>query len=110
MSFFRRPKGSKYGNIRVEVDGIKFHSKKEAKRYLVLKQDEADGLITNLKLQPRYPFVIEGVKVCTYIADFSYDAGGVSFVEDVKGMKTDIYKLKRKLFLVLYPHLTHIES
>jgi hypothetical protein len=48
-------------------------------------------------LQPRFPIEINGRKVCTYIADFSYNSYGSRVVEDVKGMKTATYRLKAKL-------------
>ena len=85
-------KASKYGNIKTVVDGIKFDSKREANRYTELKQLEEDGIITNLKLQVRFK-----LSVCTYVADFAYYVGTTLIVEDVKGMLTDVYKLKKKM-------------
>jgi hypothetical protein len=85
-------KASKYGNIKTEVDGIKFDSKREAKRYTELKQMADDGDITDLKLQVRFK-----LSVCTYIADFAYYRGSYFIIEDVKGMLTDVYKLKKKM-------------
>lgn len=87
----------KYRNIRTLVDGVLFDSQKEARRYSELKLLERAGKITGLILQPKYPIVVNGVKVCTYVADFFYNAQGVDVVEDVKGMKTPIYNLKKKL-------------
>lgn len=88
---------SKYGNIRTEVDGIKFHSRKEAARYEVLRDMNAAGLISDLRLQVSYQITVNGAKVCRYIADFVYTQNGVSIVEDVKGRITDVYRLKKKL-------------
>jgi hypothetical protein len=96
---------TKFRNVRVEVDGIKFHSKAEAHRYTELKLMEKAGLIRNLKLQVPFPIVINEIKVCTYISDFTYDeevewVAGKSWqqiVEDVKGMKTATYQLKKRL-------------
>ncbi len=77
------------------VDGIKFASAKEARRYGVLKQLEKAGKIDELRLQVRYPIVIETV----YVADFVYidNYTGKYVVEDVKGYKTREYLRKKKL-------------
>lgn len=99
---------SKFGAVRTKVDGISFASKKEAKRYGELKILERAGEITDLKLQPRYPLVVNGMKVCTYVADFLYHntfrgaTMAQPIVEDAKGFKTPEYKLKAKLFLALH--------
>jgi hypothetical protein len=63
---------SKYAAIPTIVDGIRFASKKEARRYTELKLLERAGEITCLELQPKFPCVVNGKKVCTYIADFAY--------------------------------------
>lgn len=93
---------SKYGNVRTEVDGIKFHSKEEANRYLRLKDAQAIGHIKNLQLQVPFPIVINGFQVCKYIADFVYAKDGQKIVEDVKGFRTDVYKLKALLVEASY--------
>lgn len=104
MWFLRNKKGeSKYKNIRVEVDGVKFASKAEANRYLELKVLEAKGLIKDLKLQPRFPLIVNTVKICTYVADFQYIQDGITITEDVKGMLTDVFKIKTKLYAACYP-------
>jgi hypothetical protein len=81
------------------VDGIKFASKKEAARYSELKLLQAAGEITDLKTQSRIPCIVNGEKVCDYYADFSYYDRRTKKMEneDVKGMRTAVYKLKRKL-------------
>lgn len=85
------------------VDGIRFASKAEARRYETLKMELAHGLIKNLELQPKYPIVINGLKVCTYIADFKYQMlNGRMIVEDVKGMQTPIFKIKSRLLQAVY--------
>lgn len=97
---------SKYRAIPTAVDGIIFASKKEAHRYGELKMLERAGIIEGLKLQPKFPIVIESKLVCTYIADFTYiDQMKRVVVEDVKGMKTPVYRLKKKLVEARYPHL-----
>lgn len=94
---------AKYGNRPTEVDGIKFHSAKEARRYSELKVLSRAGLVKGLILQPRFPIIINGVKVCDYVGDFEYlDETGARVIEDVKGMKTDVYTLKSKLMRAVH--------
>lgn len=86
-----------------EVDGIKFQSKKEANRYRQLKQLVEYGEISELERQIRFPILINGVKMFTYVADFRYlDKRVGSVVEDVKGVVTDIYLLKKKIVEAVY--------
>ena len=103
---------TKYRAIKTEVDGIMFDSKKEAKRYVELKEKLDAGIIADLRLQPKFDCIINGKKVCTYKADFEYllddQIGpqgqiGHYIVEDVKGFKTPTYRLKKKLVEALYP-------
>ena len=103
---------SKYRAVATEVDGIRFASKKEAKRWNELKLLERAGKISRLERQPRYVIRFGlGEKICTYVADFSYwdheiPAGERHHVaEDVKGVQTPLFKLKAKLFRALYPHI-----
>lgn len=99
---------TKYHSRKVTLDGHTFDSKAEAKRYCELKLLERAGAIRGLNIQPRFelqePFMCDGKKYrkIEYIADFSYYKGSQMIVEDVKGMKTDVYKLKKKLFLKQY--------
>ena len=93
---------SKFKAVPTEVDGIRFASKKEAKRYQELKLLERAGEISRLELQPRYDITINGVKVCTYVADFRYFGKAKQIVEDCKGFKTPLYRLKSKLVRALY--------
>ncbi|WP_101773978.1 DUF1064 domain-containing protein [Peptostreptococcus faecalis] len=101
-------KYNKYGNKKVEIDGIKFDSRKEANRYAELKLLERCRDITDLELQPRFllqdKFKHNGkaIRKVEYVADFMYKRDGEIYVEDVKGMKTDVYSLKKKLFLKKY--------
>ena len=103
----------KYNAQKAEIDGIVFDSKKEARRYLVLKGYENTGVIENLKLQPRYE--LQGKfkdstgnkhRAITFVADFEYEVEGKTIVEDTKGVETAVFKIKKKLFLFKYPHLT----
>ena len=93
---------SKYGAIRTEVDGVTFASKKEAKRYQELRLLERAGQIEELQLQPRYPIAINDVKICTYVGDFQYRERGAFVLEDVKGVKTPTYNIKKKLVKAIY--------
>lgn len=95
-------KASKYRNVKTVVNGIEFASKKEARRYSELRLLERGGLIQDLELQVKYPLVINGIKVGSYIADFRYQEGHTVKVEDTKGMKTPVYRLKAKLMKALY--------
>lgn len=90
-------KRHKYNAIKTTLDGITFASKAEAKRYAELKLLVQAGVIFNLSMQPRFDCVVNEQKVCTYVADFLYLEAGKQVVEDVKGMKTPVYKLKKKL-------------
>lgn len=93
---------SKYRSIPVEVDGIRFASKKEARRYQVLKARWDAGEIIGLVTQPRYVLKVNGEKVGTYVGDFLYIEDGREVLEDVKGVRTPIYRLKKKLMKALY--------
>ena len=89
---------SKYNAKKTEYNGVMYDSRKEARRAweldMLLKAGEIQGLIR----QPRFK-----LKYCTYIADFAYTTkDGEYIVEDVKGFKTDIYKLKKKMLKAEY--------
>jgi len=104
----------KYNAKKTIVDGITFDSKREAARYQELKLLERAGEIRNLKLQPRYvlqdSFRKNGVthRAITYVADFEYidNQTNTVVVEDVKGKKTAVYNLKKKLFEKKYQNLS----
>lgn len=97
-------KKSKYRAIKTTVDGITFASKAEAKRYQELKALCLAGHILNLKCQPVF-VLADAVTIngrrrpsIRYVADFSYYTPDMDFVvEDVKGMLTPVYRLKRHL-------------
>jgi len=94
---------SKYNAVKTEVDGYVFASKAEASRYSELKLLESAGFLHSLELQPKFPIHVNGVKICTYIADFRFrELDGQTVVEDVKGVKTPVYKLKKRLVEALY--------
>ena len=95
---------SKYHARKVEIDGITFASKAEGHRYLELKLMEKVGEIGGLELQPRYPLVVNGVKIGLYKADFLYKdmQTGKIIVEEVKGYKTREYKRTKLLIKAIY--------
>lgn len=83
----------------------------ECERYKYLKALEQQKVISNLQRQVKYVLLpsqndsktrktIE--REITYLADFVYEKGSQTIVEDVKGMKTDVYKIKRKLMLYFH--------
>lgn len=96
---------NKYNSRWTEVDGIKFQSGAEARRYSELKLLQMGKQISNLRLQVEYPLKVGDLVVGAYFADFVYEdpaGSGRTVVEDVKGYKTDIYQLKKKLMLACY--------
>jgi len=80
-------------------------SKSEARRCADLTALEAVGHITHLEQQPEYRVVIDGKLVCRYLADFRYRMAdsGLLIVEDVKGVTTPVFNLKRKLVEATHP-------
>ncbi|NCC71585.1 DUF1064 domain-containing protein [bacterium] len=117
--FYYRKKGEKYNNKKVIIDNIKFDSKKEANRYLELKFLLKYKKIKNLELQKVFLLQKsfkdnEGKtqRAIKYIADFQYiDVGSKKvIVEDVKGMKTEVYKIKKKLLLYKFPKIIFKET
>jgi len=116
----KEKKPEKYHNIPIQVDGIKFRSKKEARRYQELLMAEKAGLISELKVHPRFPINLDNwvkpngemighAHICDYIADFSYLKDGHRVVEDTKGKdprtgwdtRTEAYKLKKVIMRII---------
>ena len=121
VSDLRVGKPHKYGAKATVVDGIRFASLREANRYSELKLLERAGEIRNIELQPRFTFYVHFETMFTYVADFAYERpitvaeleevkndkrrwrSGCFLpkwhrvIEDVKGVRTPIYKLKKKL-------------
>jgi hypothetical protein len=94
---------SKYRNVPTVVDGIRFASKAEARRYADLKLLERAGEIYDLKLQVPHELRVEGHLICKYVSDFEYvTKTGGPVVEDVKGVQTPIFKFKAKLFRAIH--------
>lgn len=116
----------KYGNKKITAgNGQVFDSKKEYRRYCELTLLERAGEITNLQKQVHYLLIPEQrapstevykrgprtgqpkpgpvlERKVTYIADFVYEQNGEPVVEDVKGLRTKEYVIKRKLMLYTY--------
>lgn len=118
-------KDGKYHAHKVAVNGMTFDSKKEFRRYSELLTLENAGEIQNLQRQVKFVLIPaqyeESSEVytrgehkgepkrgkliereCAYYADFVYQQDGNTVVEDCKGMKTEVYKIKRKLMLDRY--------
>lgn len=103
-------KQNKYNNTKVEYKGIKFDSIKEMKHYQLLEYLQKIGEIKELKLQvpyeliPKYKINNKTVRKTTYIADFTYitTKDDKLHIVDTKGFKTDVYRLKKKLFEYKY--------
>ena len=111
---------NKYGNKKVVVNGIKFDSQKEARRYTYLRMLQNAGKITDLQMQKEYVLIpsqrepdsigkrggkIRGKVIerkVSYIADFAYMQDGEDVVEDTKGVLTPDYVIKRKLMLYIH--------
>lgn len=101
---------NKYHAVKTDIDGIRFDSYKEGSRYMELKLLEKGGAIKDLILQPRYElqpaYEINGRKVrkIEYVADFEYydNDKKKKVIEDVKGYRTDIYRIKKKWFEYKY--------
>lgn len=98
---------NKYGAVKITVDGIRFDSRKEARRYTELKLLPAQYAHTDAaytrgarKGQPKRGRCIEQAVV--YVADFVYTENGRTVVEDTKGLRTKDYIIKRKLFRYRY--------
>jgi hypothetical protein len=89
----------KYRNTPVTIDGIRFDSKAEAKRWAELRLLERAGVILDLQRQVSFPITFGGVKITTYRADFVYREAetGETAIEDVKGVRTPEYRIKAKL-------------
>jgi len=112
---------NKYKAKKTVINGVVFDSEKEAQRWLDLREQEKQGLISELRRQVKFVVIPEhreapivgkrgGVKKgkiiereCAYIADFVYIKDGQEIVEDVKGYRGGgayaVFKIKKKLML-----------
>jgi len=93
-------KAPKYHNVKTTVDGILFDSKAEARRYQELKLMQRAGEVQTIGCQPSL-VVAQGIR---YVADFIVvGKDGKVWLEDVKGIETQAFRLKRKLYETAYP-------
>lgn len=104
---------SKYGNRRVVEDGYLFDSVAERNHYIALKLLQLAGDISQLQVHPTY-ILQEGfkheasgkrVRAITYTADFAYIENGKPVTVDIKGARTEAYRIKSKLFMARFPHI-----
>jgi len=102
---------AKYNAHPVDADGYHFDSLAEERRYRELRLLERNGDIEDLKVHPRFEIMpalnIKGkhYRPTFYEGDFAYTENGVDVVEDVKGVQTDVFKLKWKMMWMRYPLL-----
>jgi hypothetical protein len=99
-----KKKRSKYSNVKVETEDGVFDSKKEAKRFRVLRKRLKKGEIGQLARQVEYELNAGGSHSMIYKADFVYieTATGLTIVEDVKGFRTAVYEKKKRLMKKLF--------
>lgn len=115
MTFRRGGAGTaKYGAVPTVAHGFRFASKREAARYGELLLLGMAGELRNLELQPRFPLHVGGVQVGIYVGDFRYEERQFQgwdamytfmwrdVVEDVKGVRTPVYRMKQKHMLAQY--------
>lgn len=100
------PKRSKYGARKVELDGMIFDSKQEARDWSELKIRERAGEIRNLRRQVVFKCEWNGVQICKYIADFAFeekrDGEWHPVVADTKGFETALFRIKAKIMLAAH--------
>ena len=103
----KRAKRSKFHNVRTEVNGIVFASKKEAARWEFLLEQQARGIICDLRRQTRWPLLVNKIKIGAYVDDFNYTVvqNNTFAVEDVKSPRTcklPMYRRSKKHMLAQY--------
>lgn len=96
---------SKYGAVPTVVDGVRFASKREARRDAELALLMRAHKIVEIERQPRFPLRVAGKLITTYVADWKYliAGSGTYTVEDAKGVQTPAFKIKWKLAQALHP-------
>jgi len=88
---------NKYHARKCQIDGYTFDSLAEGRYYQGLKIMLTNGDIQNLEIHPPFAYVDNGKFIFTYYADFRYTENGKVLIDDVKGVRTPVYKLKKKL-------------
>ena len=105
LNIYSNKKWNKYKNQKVVIDNIRFDSKKEGNYYTKLKILRNAGKISDLELQKKFvlqpSFKLNGktYRAITYVADFVYKDDKGMHVVDTKGYRTEVYKIKKKLFM-----------
>lgn len=118
-TFWLKRKGNKFGAKKTIIDGIKFDSKREAEYYSQLKIMQRGGLIQSFKRQVSFDLFAHSsvslgsfthpTEIAHHIVDFLViNLRGNREVHEVKGMETDVWKLKRKIFEANYPEIKYI--
>jgi len=107
----KKTKSSKFSNIKSEIDGYKFDSKKESEFYGSLKIKKQAGLIKNFKMQVPYNIVVNNIHIANYFLDFEVENkdGTIEYI-DIKGkdkktnkfIKTGVFALKKRLVEAIY--------
>lgn len=100
----KQAKKSKYRAVKTEINGIMFDSKREAARYQELRLLERAGEINSLRLQVPYELIAKSKygRSIKYVADFVYSRNGLTVVEDAKGVRTPVYRLKKRMMAEKY--------
>lgn len=102
---------SKYSNIPTSLDGYNFDSQAEANRFAELQLLQRAGEIHSLAVHPTYqlqePFRHQGkaIEAITYEGDFEYTENGQIVCEDVKGVQTEVFRIKKKLMARTHPEI-----
>lgn len=95
---------TKYRAVKTKCASGHMHdSALEASRCNDLHVLQGTGELSRLELQPEFPVRVNGIQVFTYRADFSWFANDCQVIEDCKGFKTPVYRLKKKLVEAYYP-------
>lgn len=112
-----KPGRAKYRNKKTEIGGVKFDSKAEAARFVQLKRMEEAGMIHDLRRQVPFELApavrIAGKRMSPplrYFADFVFVQDGKEVIEDVKGVVTEAYRIKRHLMAVAGYHIVEVRK
>lgn len=107
----KKTKSSKFNNVKSEIDGYKFDSKKESEFYGSLKIKKQAGLIKDFKMQVPYEIIINNIRIANYFLDFLVENndGTIEYI-DIKGkdkktnkfIKTGVFALKKRLVEAIY--------
>ena len=98
------------------INGIRFDSQKEGRRYTELHTLMVAGEIEQLRIHPSYPLTLNGINLrhvtsgrqIHYKADFEYVNDRGVIIEDVKGVRTEVYKLKAAIMKAMGKEIVEI--